>query len=124
MTALLGCVLATCDCSHTANSHAHLGGGKCSECDCQFFTSWRAAHASPTTTVVTPFKARAPKPEPEAVLRFGDVEVRITLTYLHHLRNCQGWGDKETTDVFRAADEEMSKAMEAIEKAMWTESDR
>lgn len=74
---------------------------------------------------IIPFKApRAPESEPEAVLKFGDVEVRLTLTYLHHLANCGGWSDRATSETFFNADRVMSEAVHAIEKAMWAEVDQ
>lgn len=78
----------------------------------------------PAKLSTTPFKAPAAShPEPEAVLRFGDIEVRLTLTYLHHLRNCQGWGDRSINNLYCDADLEMAQAMEMIERAMWKETD-
>jgi hypothetical protein len=70
----------------------------------------------------TPFKAPH-APEPEAVLTFGDIEIRLTLTYLHHLRNCQGWGDKHANNTMRAADNVMELGMQDIERAMWASTD-
>lgn len=65
---------------------------------------------------------RAPSPEPEAVLRFGDIEIRLGLSYLHHLIVCQGWGDRMSN--YRPADMVMADAMTQIEKTMWEEIDR
>ena len=75
-----------------------------------------------TAAVFVPFRApQAPKPEPEATVRFGDIEIRLTLTYLHHLRNCGGWGDRASS--FCDSDQTMSRAMHDIERAMWNASD-
>lgn len=78
-------------------------------------------------TSITPFKApRAPEPEPEAVLKFGDIEIRLTLTYLHHLRNCQGWGDRTypSDGGYGDANRTMDQTMQLIEQEMWKEIDR
>lgn len=73
---------------------------------------------------IVPFRApRAPTPEPEAVLRFGAIEVRLSLTYLHHLRNCKGW-QGDPGDFFDEADVKMNDAMQQIEQEMWREIDR
>lgn len=73
--------------------------------------------------MATPIVPFAPplqtSPEPEAILRFGDIEIRLGLTYLHHLRNCQGWGDRRTSPEFFTGDRIMDSAMEKIEIAMW-----
>lgn len=85
------------------------------------------SHTAPcTATAIVPFTPpRSATPEPEAVLRFGDIEIRIGLTYLHHLRNCQGWGDRRTTSPeFFAGDRIMDDAMEQIERAMWAAIDK
>lgn len=69
---------------------------------------------------IVPFTPpQAPEPEPQAVLKFGDVEIRLGLTYLHHLRNCEGWGDRHPNNVYFNADRTMDDAMGKIERAMW-----
>lgn len=69
---------------------------------------------------IIPFMApQAPKTEPEAILQFGDIKIRLTLTYLHHLRNCQGWGDRHPNNCFFDGDLKMRDAMDKIEAAMW-----
>jgi hypothetical protein len=48
--------------------------------------------------VVEPGKVPHPRePEPYATLSFGNVEIRLGLTYFHHLVLCCGWGDKESS---------------------------
>ncbi len=79
-------------------------------------------HAGRRVDVIVPFRAPgAPEPEPEAVLRFGDVEIRLTLTYLHHLVACQGWGDRASS--YADADRAMSESMKLIEVDMWARID-
>jgi hypothetical protein len=79
-----------------------------------------SAHAPMSSArEIVPFVApHAPIPEQAAVLTFGNISIRLTLTYLHHLRNCQGWGDRDGDAVFRAADAVMADAMTEIERAM------
>lgn len=76
--------------------------------------------------MIVPFTPpRALSPEPEAILRFGDIEIRLGLTYLHHLRNCQGWGDRKcTVPEYVIGDRTMEDAMQQIERAMWAEIDK
>lgn len=69
---------------------------------------------------IVPFRALyEPDSEPYAVLRFGDIEVRLSLTYLHHLRNCEGWGDRHPNNSMFGSDLIMRDAMESIEREMW-----
>ncbi len=77
-------------------------------------------------TPIVPFTPpQQTSPEPEAILHFGDIEIRLGLTYLHHLRNCQGWGNRRTTSPeFFAGDRVMDSAMEKIEIAMWAAIDK
>jgi hypothetical protein len=72
-------------------------------------------------TLVPHTPPRAPEPEPEAILRFGDIEIKIGLTFLHHLRDCRGWGD--TQSIYASGDKVMGDGMEMIEKAMWAAID-
>lgn len=75
------------------------------------------------STPIVPFTPPlAPSPEPEAILRFGDIEIRLGLTYLHHLVNCQGWGDPGSS--YHCADRVMQKAVRQILCAMGAEIDR
>lgn len=67
---------------------------------------------------IVPFRAaHAPTPEPEATLRYGDVEIVLTLTYVHHLNNYRGWGNALSS--FSAADHAMREAMQRVESLMW-----
>ncbi len=77
-------------------------------------------------SVIIPFTPpRAPEPEPEAIVRFGDVEIRIGLTYLQHLILCGGWSDPGcTVEAYRDGDRVMADGMEQIQRAMWAEIDR
>lgn len=73
-----------------------------------------------TQTIVPFTPPRAPSPEPQAILRFGDLEIRLGLTYLHHLVTCKGWGDLAgTVEAYREGDRVMADAMHLVERAMW-----
>ena len=74
-------------------------------------------------SVIVPFTpTRLASPEPEAEIRFGGVTIRLGLCYLHHLVNCQGWGDRQSS--YREADRVMGDAMNAIQREMWAQVDR
>lgn len=73
-------------------------------------------------TIVPFTPPRASTPEPEAILKFGDIEVRLGLTYLHHLWLCNGWGDRQCTSrPFVEGDLVMQDAIGQIERAMWAQ---
>lgn len=73
---------------------------------------------------IVPFRAlTAPTPEPEAVLKFGEIEVRLPLTYLRHISNCLGCGPMGAS-TFLSADLAMGDAIQAILRAMREEIDR
>jgi len=59
----------------------------------------------------------APKPEPRAVLEYGGVRVELTLTMVHHLINCRGWGNRDSA--YSTYDDKLHEAFVEIERRMY-----
>jgi hypothetical protein len=71
--------------------------------------------------IVEPGKVPFPRdPEPYAVLTCGDVEIRLGLTYFHHLVLCRGWGDRDSS--YFAEDMKMHAAVSKIRKLLFDAS--
>jgi hypothetical protein len=68
---------------------------------------------------VEPGKCPHPRePEPYATITYGNIEVRIGLTFMHHLVQCRGWGDPDAM-FDQEGDDLMRRVMGEIEARMY-----
>ncbi len=64
---------------------------------------------------------QAPRREPRAVLQYRGVRVELTLTMVHHLIECRGWGAAPSVSAYAEQDRSLQEVMEEIERRMWVE---
>jgi hypothetical protein len=58
----------------------------------------------------------APFPEPTLTLHFGGLSCEVGVTYLHHLINCGGWRDRESS--YFSDDCQFARWLDRVEQVM------